>query len=74
MYTVSPNENLGMQVEQVRLAEIRQEIEARRVAGEVRDTRSNLANRPSGWLNQVTAWLAVERNFRAAKRARGISV
>jgi len=35
MYTLSPNEKLGMQFEQVRLAEIRQQIEARRLASEV---------------------------------------
>lgn len=37
MYTLSPNEKLGMQVEQIRLAEIRQEIEARRLAADVQE-------------------------------------
>ena len=35
MYTLFANEKLGMPVENVRLEAIRQEIEARRLAGEV---------------------------------------
>ena len=39
MYTLFSNERLGMPVEQVRLAEIRQQIEARRLASEVQGRR-----------------------------------
>ena len=39
MYTLVTNEKLGMPVEEVRLAAIRQEIEARRLAGQVQGRR-----------------------------------
>ena len=39
MYTLFTNEKLGMPVEQLRLAEIRQEIAARRLAADVQGRR-----------------------------------
>ena len=44
MYTLSPNENLGMQIEQVRLAQIRQEIEAGRLATDVQEKHSGVTS------------------------------
>jgi hypothetical protein len=58
MYTLFANEKLGMPVEQIRLHEIRHEIESRRLADEVRQARTeNVANSIGRWLNQVKALL-----------------
>ncbi len=57
MYTLSPNEKLGMQVEQVRLAEIRQEIAARRLAADVQERRFGL-----GTLRRAISTFVTSRN------------
>jgi hypothetical protein len=59
MYSpINSNVKLGMAVEAVRLQEIRQQIEAQRVADEIKaggsDRRSGLV---VGWLGRASAWL-----------------
>ncbi len=57
MNTIFTNEKLGMQVEQVRLAEIRQEIEARRLAADVQEQRFGI-----GTLLRAFSTFAASRN------------
>ena len=59
MYTLSTNEKLGMQVEQVRLAQIRQEIEARRLAADVQE-RGTL-------IQSLSSFVTVCKNHLSAK-------
>jgi hypothetical protein len=62
MYSLFSNEKLGMPVEELRLREIRQDIEARRLAGEVRDSAADVEVNPAGrWFNQVKAMLVLPR-------------
>ena len=63
MYTLSPNEKLGMQVEQVRLAEIRQEIEARRLAADVQGRRFGI----STLIHGLSTFAAVQKIRSIAK-------
>lgn len=42
MYTLNTNPNLGMSVENTRLTEIRQEIDAHRLGDEVQQNRSGI--------------------------------
>lgn len=57
MYTIFTNEKLGMQVEQARLAEIRQEIDARRLAGEVQGRRFGVGT----LIHALSTFLAVHK-------------
>ena len=62
MYSLFSNEKLGMPVEGLRLREIRQEIEARRLADEVKGARpDDGVNRGDRWLNQVKALLMLPK-------------
>jgi hypothetical protein len=59
MYSpINSNVKLGMAVEAVRLQEIRQQIEAQRVADEIRAGESDhRISLPIGWLDRARAWL-----------------
>lgn len=58
MYSLFSNENLGMMVEEVRLGGIRQQIEAQRLADEVKTAGSDHAiGLPIRWLDRARAWL-----------------
>jgi hypothetical protein len=60
MYSLFSNEKLGMSVEQARLGEIRQQIDAQRLADEVKPTGSKrLMRLPVRWFDQAKAWLMV---------------
>jgi hypothetical protein len=62
MYTLFSNERLGMLVEEVRLHEIRSQIEAQRLAGEVKPKRPGHPLRLAvRWLGRAGAWLMVTR-------------
>ena len=69
MNTLFTNEKLGMPVEAVRLAEIRQQIDAQRLADEVKAAGSDRRSRSSiGWLNRARISLI------APHRKRGFSL
>ena len=57
MYTILSNEKLGMTVENVRLAEIRQEIESQQLGDEVQGNRFGLKS-----LVQKVSHLVAARN------------
>lgn len=70
MYTLSPNEKLGMQVEQLRLAEIRQEIEARRLASEIQGRRFGV----SRLIHALTSFVALYKIWLIAKVLKQLSI
>jgi hypothetical protein len=62
MNTLFTNEKLGMPVEAGRLGEIRQQIDAQRLADVVKPTGTDHSiSLPVGWLNRAKAWLMLPR-------------
>lgn len=58
MYTIFTNEKLGMQVEQVRLAEIRQQIEAQRLGDAVDGNRFGIKS----LIGSVSRFIGVQQS------------
>ncbi len=74
MYSLFSNEKLGMLVEEVRLREIRQEIERRRLADEIGDIQFDRVNRVIYGLGQIRARLTIpKRRIRHQKHLHSAS-
>jgi hypothetical protein len=70
MNTLPTNERIGLQLDELHHREIREDIEARRLAKEIRKaTKTQAAAVPNHWLKRLSTFFRVSKSMPAPQKA-----